>query len=68
MGKAIQIKVNGIDLEAILNDSKTAEAIWEALPITAHANTWGGEVYLTIPVKLGLEKGQDLVFTYQNKL
>ena len=61
MKRTIQIKVNGIELEAILNDSRTAQAIWEALPIVARINTWGDEVYFTIPVKLELEKGKELV-------
>ena len=61
MNRTIQIKVNGIELEAILNNSRTAEAICEALPITAHTNTWGDEIYFTTPVKLELEKGQELV-------
>ncbi|GAI53888.1 unnamed protein product [marine sediment metagenome] len=61
MKRTIQIKVNGIELKAILNNSRTAQAIWEALPIVAHINTWGDEVYFTIPVKLELEKGQELV-------
>ena len=61
MNRTIQIKVNGIELEATLNNSRTAEAIWAALPITAHTNTWGDEIYFAIPVKLELEKGQELV-------
>ncbi|MFC1915593.1 cyclophilin-like fold protein [Chloroflexota bacterium] len=61
MKRTIQIKVNGIEFEAILNSTRTAEAIWEALPITARANTWGDEIYFTIPVKLELENGQELV-------
>ncbi len=61
MKRTIQIKVNGIDLEAILNNSRTAQAIWEALPIVARINTWGDEVYFSIPVKLELEKGKELV-------
>jgi len=44
-----------------LNNSRTAEAIWEALPIIAHTNTWGDEIHFIIPVKLELEKGQALV-------
>ena len=61
MKRTIQIKVNSIEVEAILNNSRTAQAIWEALPIVARINTWGDEVYFTIPVKLELEKGQELV-------
>ena len=61
MKRTIQIKIDGIELEATLNDSKTAEAIWEALPITARANTWGDEIYFKIPVELELEKGQEVV-------
>ncbi len=61
MKRTIQIKVNGIELKAILNNSRTAQAIWEALPIVARINTWGDEVYFTIPVKLELEKGKELV-------
>ena len=44
-----------------MNNSRTVQAIWEALPIVARINTWGDEVYFTIPVKLELEKGQELV-------
>ena len=61
MNRTIQIRVNGIELEAILNNSRTADAIWETLPIIAQANTWGDEIYFTIPVNLKLEKGQELV-------
>ncbi|MFC1952325.1 cyclophilin-like fold protein [Chloroflexota bacterium] len=61
MKRALQIKANGIELEAVLNDSGTAQAIWEALPITARINTWGDEVYFAIPVKLELEKGREVV-------
>ncbi len=61
MKRTIQIKVSGIELKAILNDSRTAQAIWEALPIVARINTWGDEVYFAIPVKLELERGQEVV-------
>jgi hypothetical protein len=38
-------------MEAQLNDSPTAQLIWEALPITGRANTWGDEIYFDIPVR-----------------
>ena len=61
MDRTIEIRAGSIELKAILNDSKTADAIWEALPIMAHANVWGEEIYFAIPVNLELEKGQELV-------
>ena len=57
MGKKIRILVSDIKLEAELNESKTSQLIWEALPIEAKANLWGEEIYFAIPVKTGLETG-----------
>jgi len=57
MGKKIKILVGHLNVEAELNDSKTAGLIWEALPIEAKANTWGEEIYFGIPVKTGLDQG-----------
>ena len=48
----IKITVEGIELSATLNESFTAKKIWEALPIEGSANTWGDEIYFSIPVNL----------------
>lgn len=48
--RTIFITVGSINARAELNDSPTATAIWEALPIEARAATWGDEVYFGIPV------------------
>ena len=61
MARIIIIKSEEIEIEAELNDTKTAGAIWEALPIEKPANLWGDEIYFTIPIKRGLERGQDVV-------
>jgi hypothetical protein len=39
-------------MQAELNDSPTAQAIVESLPITGRANTWGDEIYFEIPVQV----------------
>jgi hypothetical protein len=57
MEKKIRILVSDLKAEATLNESETARMIWKALPIEAKANLWGEEVYFSIPVKTGLEKG-----------
>jgi len=44
-----------IELEAELNDSPTAKAIAQALPITATVQTWGDEIYFPILVSMELE-------------
>ena len=51
----ITIVTGSITLEAELNDSPTAQLIWEALPITGQVNTWGDEIYFEIPVSVELE-------------
>ena len=61
MVKKITIKVRQIQAEAELNDTKTAEAIWEALPIEKHANLWGDEIYFYVSLETGLENGKETV-------
>ena len=48
--KRITISAGNVSLSAELNDSPTAQQIWEALPIEGRANVWGDEVYFEIPV------------------
>lgn len=52
-----RIKITSGDLTAFaeLNDSPTARAIWDALPIQAQANTWGDEIYFAIAVRVTQE-------------
>ncbi|HQD39780.1 MAG: hypothetical protein GX766_03340 [Firmicutes bacterium] len=55
--KKILIEAGGVKLEAELNESKTAQAIYEALPLEARGSRWGDEIYFSTPVKLGPEEG-----------
>jgi len=61
MVKRIRIEAGSIEALAELNDTGTAQAIWEALPIKGQASLWGDEIYFSIPVSMGLEKGQEVV-------
>jgi hypothetical protein len=59
--RTIRISAGEVSALADLNDTATAQAIWDALPIRAQASTWGDEVYFEIPVRMGTEKGQAVV-------
>jgi uncharacterized protein len=61
MSKKIMIVAETVQMEAELNDSKTAALIWEALPISAEVSTWGDEIYFAIPVKTGPENAVSVV-------
>lgn len=52
MGRQIKITSNEIEVVAGIDDSETANIIWEALPIESSVSTWGEEIYFTIPVQV----------------
>jgi hypothetical protein len=45
----------------MLGTSKTADAIWKALPIDAKASTWGDEIYFDIGVPIAAESPREVV-------
>jgi hypothetical protein len=57
MERKIRIITGELKVQAELNDSKTAQLIWDSLPIESSNNLWGDEIYFSIPVKTGQEKG-----------
>ena len=57
----IKIIAGRVEMAAELNDSKTAAAIYEALPFEEEANTWGEEIYFSIPVKADPENPREVV-------
>ena len=59
--KKITIKTEDLKVDVGLNDSNTAQKIWEALPIEGRVNTWGDEIYFSIPVSVELEKAKAVV-------
>jgi hypothetical protein len=48
MDKAIKIVVGGIEADATFNDTKTAQMVFDTLPITSKANLWGDEIYFYV--------------------
>lgn len=61
MSRRIVITAGGATVKAELNDTRTALAVWESLPIEGIVNTWGDEIYFSTPVSLELENGQEVV-------
>lgn len=61
MPNKIHISAGSVQMDAVLNDTGIARQIWEALPISASASTWGDEIYFGIPVEAELENGQEVV-------
>jgi hypothetical protein len=50
-----------VSASARLNDSQTARAIWDALPIEARGETWGDEIYFGIGLTAGAEEPREVV-------
>ena len=59
--RKISIIVGEVVIEADMNDSVTAEMVWQALPIDGRANTWGDEIYFQIPVSANEENAEETV-------
>ena len=49
--RSIRIQAGEVTVSATLNDSPTADAVWDALPIAGQVQTWGDEIYFPIPVE-----------------
>jgi len=59
--RRIRITAGSISTEAVLDDSATATAVWQALPLAVDAQTWGDEIYFSIPVKTRPESPRETV-------
>ena len=51
----IAIQIGTLSLEAELNDTATAQQIAAALPLRSSFNTWGDEIYFSIPINAPLD-------------
>jgi len=57
----IRITAGSVAADALLDDSETARLVWGALPLTVAGETWGDEIYFSIPVKARPERPQETV-------
>ena len=60
-GRKIRIIAADVEVTAELNDSATAELIWNALPIEASGSTWGDEIYFRTSIEDQERDSQDVV-------
>ncbi len=51
--RRIRISADAISVVALLNDSPTADRLWQELPVTGRVQLWGDEIYFSIPVEAG---------------
>jgi len=59
--RRIRLSAGKLRMLAELNDTETADRIWEALPIDGKGQVWGDEIYFAIPVKMPEQDGQRTV-------
>jgi uncharacterized protein len=59
--RRIRITAGDVATAAALNESQTADAIWQALPLESRGSTWGDEIYFSIPVTVDPESPREVV-------
>jgi len=55
LNNRIKFTISDITINAVVRDTVTGKVILDALPIHSHAQTWGEEVYFSVPVETDLE-------------
>ncbi len=59
--RTIRITAGDVSATAALDGSKTADAIWRALPLEIKGSTWGDEIYFDIGVDIAAEQPKEVV-------
>jgi hypothetical protein len=59
--KIITTSAGALNAELTDENTTTADAVWEKLPIEGKANVWGEEIYFAIPVTLEAETTKQLI-------
>jgi hypothetical protein len=61
MVNVISIKAGTIQVQAELNNTRTAKSLFRILPIKATINTWGDEIYFDVPLNVEIEDRKQVV-------
>ena len=59
--RKIRITAGRVTADAVLNGSKTAAAVWDALPLDIPGETWGDEIYFGLPFSAPSDAPQETV-------
>ena len=59
--RKIIITAGDLLVNATLNETATADLVWDALPITGSGTIWGDEIYFRTDIVVGAENGQEIV-------
>jgi hypothetical protein len=59
--RRISIRAGNVEVTGVLNDSGTADLVWDALPITELGSAWGDEIYFRTEIVTGVQDGQEVV-------
>ena len=59
--RRIKITAGDVETTAALNNSATADLVWEALPIEASGSMWGDEIYFSIDVQADEDNAREVV-------
>ena len=59
--RRIRITAGDVEVGGLLNDTGTADLVWDALPITSPGSTWGDEIYFRTEIVAAVQDGQEVV-------
>lgn len=57
MQRFLRITIAELNLVAELTQTPSADALWDALPLSTQAHRWGDELYFSVPFQVPLESG-----------
>ncbi len=59
--RIVRFEAGTVEVTAVLNDSSTADKVWDALPITSAGSAWGDEIYFRVPIEAEEDDAQEVV-------